>query len=335
MASALNRFALSLLLLAGMAAAPAALADDQKVIATVNDQPVTSFDVDQRLRLMKIIGTAAPDRGRKYAANSLIDEVVKISEAKKYKAEATEKDINAQMDRMAKGLNTDAAGFKAKLAKQGVSVSSLRQLIAGQIAFSRILRGKYKVEPVKPDQAAVDRKMADIRREMDGRVAKIMADPRMRPITVYTLNEVNFPVEGGAKADPMLINARGVEAQQYMSRVKSCGNLRAAASGIFNVQVGKRVEADGAKLPKPMKAALDRAGVGRGIGPMRTSSGIQVLVFCGTRLLKPPKPKYELPTRAQVENAVAGEAYAAVEQKYMALLRKNALIEYKDPTYAQ
>lgn len=326
---------LAVLLCAGGVVAPGAWAEDQQVIATVNDKPITSFDVDQRLKLMKIIGTAAADRGRKYAANALIDDVVKINEAKKYKADASDKEIDAQLDRMAKALSTDMKGLQGKLSAQGVAMSALRQFIAGQIAFSRILRGKYKVEPVKADPADVDRKLSQIKREMDGKVAKIMADPRMRPITVYMLNEVNFPVEGGAKADPMLINARGVEAQQYMRRVKGCGNLKGAASGIFNVQVGRKMEADGAKLPKPMKSAIDRAGVGRAIGPMRSPSGIQVLVFCGTRKISPPKPKYELPSRAQVESAVTGEKFAAVEQKYMALLRKNALIEYKDQSYAK
>ena len=312
-----------------------ALADDAQVIATVNDQPITGFDVDQRLKLMKIIGTAAPDRGRKYALNAMIDEVVKISEAKKYGASASEKDIDSQFARMAQGLKTTPDGFKAKLSAQGIEVSSLRQLIAGQIAFSRILRGKYKVEPTKADPAEVDRKMADIKREMDGKVAKIMADPRMKTITVYTLNEVNFPVEGGANADPMLLNSRGVEAMQFLGKVKSCGNLKGAAAGIYNVQVGKRIEADGARLPKPLKAALDKAGAGHGVGPMRAPGGIQVLVFCGTRKLSPPKPKYQMPSREQVQNAVEGEKYTALEQKYMAMLRKTALIEYKDPSYAQ
>ena len=42
-----------------------------------------------------------------------------------------------------------------------------------------------------------------------------------------------------------------------------------------------------------------------------------------------------MPTRQQVENVVLNEKYGAVEQKYVALMRKNAIIEYKDQSYAQ
>ena len=57
------------------------------------------------------------------------------------------------MVRVAKGLNTDAAGLSAKLQAQGIAISSLKQYVAAQIAFARILGGKYqvkiKVEPCR------------------------------------------------------------------------------------------------------------------------------------------------------------------------------------------
>ena len=38
-----------------------------------------------------------------------------------------------------------------------------------------------------------------------------MNDPRMKPITVYTLMEINLPVDGN---DPMLLQSRAIEAAQ-------------------------------------------------------------------------------------------------------------------------
>ena len=42
-----------------------------------------------------------------------------------------------------------------------------------------------------------------------------------------------------------------------------------------------------------------------------------------------------MPTRQQIEIAVSNEKYDAVEEKYMKIMRKGALVEYKDPAYAQ
>ena len=301
------------------------------VIATVNDVPITTFDVDQRIRLLEILGQNAAATDRKKIANMMIDDVVKIAEAKRAHMDATEADIDERMKRIATGLKTDKAGLGGKLKAQGISTTALRDYVAAQMAFGRLLSAKYK-EKVEADPASVDQKMADIKAEINGKVAKVMSDPRMQPISVYSIMEINFPAEG---KDPQLLQSRAIEAGQYLQRFKSCDSASAAASGIFNVKVGKRIEADGRRLPKQLKALFDSKGPGHAYGPMRSQGGIQVVAFCGTKKIVPPKPKVDLPTRQQVENVVLNEKYAAVEQKYVAIMRKNAVIEYKDQSYAQ
>ena len=306
-------------------------AQESVVIATVNDVPITTFDIDQRIRLLEILGQGGAKPDRRKIANALIDDVVKIAEAKSNRMDATEADIDDRLKRMAGGLKTDQAGLTAKLKGQGISMTALRDYLASQMAFGRLLNVKYK-EKVEADPAAVDQKMAAIKSEINGKIAKVMADPRMQPITVYSIMEINFPVEG---SDPQLLQSRAIEAGQYLQRFKGCGSAKSAASGIFNVKVGKKIEADGKRLPKQLKALFDSKGPGNAYGPMRSPNGIQVVAYCGTKKITPPKPNAQMPTRQQIENAVLNERYAAVEQKYVSLMRKHAVIEYKDQSYAQ
>ena len=309
-----------------------ARAADQGIVATVNDIPITSFDIDQRLRLLEILGRKQEGNdARKKALHMMIDEVIKIAEGTKYKVNATDKEIDAQMGRVAKGLNTDTAGLRAKLQSQGIAIASLKQYVAAQISFARILGGKYQVK-VKVEPAEVDKKFAEIKQDLEQKVSTIMNDPRMKAVQVYTILEIDLPVEG---EDSMLLQARAVEAVQLIKNFKGCSTAREAASGIFNVKIGKPIDAVAAKIPKPMKQALDKVGPGKAMGPARGPKGIQVIGFCGKRTIQPPKPKYELPTRQQVEAAVSNEKYDAAEEKYMKIMRKTALIEYKDPAYAQ
>ena len=144
--------------------------------------------------------------------------------------------------------------------------------------------------------------------------------------------EIHLPVDGN---DPMLMQSRAIEAAQVAQRLKSCDGLKAASEGIFDVKKGKTFEADGAKLPPQMKAALDKGGVGRAIGPMRSKDGVQLIALCGIRKITPPKPDFKMPTREQVERLVVNDKYDKLEEDYLKTLRDKVYVEYRDPAYAQ
>jgi peptidyl-prolyl cis-trans isomerase SurA len=259
---------------------------------------------------------------------SLIDDIIKIEEAKKLKAEPTDKMIDAQLERMAKGSSTSVSGLTDKFKAQGVSESALRKYLASQLAFNRLVGAKGDRPQV--DEAAVDKKYAELKAEFD----KIANDPRMKPVTVYTVQEIDMPVEqlGDAMAEQLLV-ARAVEARQFMSRYKGCASARAAASGIFNVKIGTTIEADGSKIPKEMKAALEKAGAGHAIGPIRTKGGIQIIGYCGKRSVSLKMP--EMPSRDAIANSVYNEQFDKYEEAQLQDLRQKYVIDYKDATYAQ
>ncbi|WP_119391367.1 SurA N-terminal domain-containing protein [Taklimakanibacter lacteus] len=289
----------------------------QGVLVTVNDYPITSFDVDQRMKLNAVLGRAqgsAADQ-RKRALQALIDDVVKVVEAKKYKADPNDKTIDAQIEKMAKGSKTDTKGLAAQLKSKGVSMTTLRRLVTAQISFNRLLAGMYKLK-VEVDPAEVDKKYNEI-----------VNDPRLKPVSVYEILEIDMPVDS-ATSDAMgqqLFVARAADAAQYRQKFKGCNSARQAASGIYNVRIGKRLQADGAKIPKPLRAALDQAGPGGIVGPARSKTGIQLIAFCGRKSIAPEKP-----TRDQIETMLTNKKYDVYEERYMRELRRNAFIEYKD-----
>lgn len=68
----------------------------------------------------------------------------------------------------------------------------MRQQLEGQIAFNRILAGKYK-DKMEVSEADVDAKLGEIKASVNSQLAKIKADPRMQPVTVMEILEVSFP----------------------------------------------------------------------------------------------------------------------------------------------
>ncbi len=302
------------------------------VVAIVNDVPITELDVSQRISLMKILGDLPEgDASRKKALQSLVDDVIKLAEAKRLKMDPVDAEISKQMARAASGLKTTPEGLVKQLAAQGIGEETFRRYIAAQTGFNRIISSKYRNDIViKPED--IDRKFADIQQKVDAQMAQIKRDPRMKAVTVYTIMEINLPVE---ENEAQLLQARAVEAVELAKRFKGCKNAKAAASGIFNVKFSKPIEADSSKLPKPMKAALDKAGAGNVIGPMRAKNGIQLLAYCGARKIAPQMPKFEMPTRQQVENALVNEKFDAFEEIYLKDARGKIYVEYRNPAYTQ
>jgi len=120
----------------------------------------------------------------------------------------------------------------------------------------------------------------------------------------------------------MLLQARAVEASQLIKNFTDAIRHAPQLPG-FSMSVGKTIDALVERLPKPMKQSLDM-WVRATPSDRRGAKRHEVIGFCGKRTVQPPKPKYELPTRDQVEIVISNEKYAAVEEKYMTIKRKGA-----------
>ena len=320
--------------LAGLPAmTTAALAQSSPVIvAVVNDQPITELDLQQRIALLDVLGdTPQGGMDKKKALRQLIDDVVKTQEAKRYNMYPTDSEVTDRIKRLAEGMKLTSAALLAKLKEKGISEASFRAYLSASMGFSRIIQGKYQ-QQIQASDAEIDAKTAEIKASYGQQMTKIMNDPRMKPITVFSLMEILLPVEGN---DPMLLQSRAIEAQQVLQRFNGCGSLKAASQGVFDVKLGRTFDADSSKMPPQMKAALEKGGVGHAVGPMRAKDGIQLIALCGIRKLVPPKPNFTMPTRDQIERAVINDKYDKLEADYLNTVRDKVYVEYRDQSYAQ
>ena len=286
------------------------------VLVIVNDQPITVFDIDQRIKISELLGDAVNASSRPAILQELINDVLKRGEAERFRATPSKKQINDAMARFAKGASLNEETLAKQLKTKGISMEAVRSQIAVSIAFNRLLSSKYKIRDTV-DEAEVTRRLAQFER-----------DPRLKAATVYKLQEILLPVENVGAMSGQLLMARALEAQQVMSRYKGCASAKKAGSGIFNVKVGKPFEADAQRLPKDLKAALDKAGTKKLVGPIQGQQGIQLIGLCSVNKIA-PKP----PSREQVENLLMNERFAVFEERYVKELRRSAFIDYKDKSY--
>jgi len=288
--------------------------NSQRVYVVVNDRPITGFDIAQRMRLNKVLGRR--QLSRKSTVKELINDAVQLSELKKNKLSITDRQLDGAIKQMTGANGSTPAKIKATLRKRGVSFTALKEQIRASLAL-RYLMQRSGAKVGKVDESAVDR-----------RLHKINSDPRRQGVTVYLLRQVDLPVENiNSTMGGQLLQARAVEAQQIAQRYKGCSSLRRAASGIYNVKVSKTIQADGRRLPAQMRKALRSAGRRKLLGPMRSAGGIQMIGFCGTKRIEPPKVK-----RSQIKNMLQAETFANAAERVLRDLRRKAYIDYKVPS---
>ncbi|QPC44702.1 SurA N-terminal domain-containing protein [Kaustia mangrovi] len=291
----------------------------QRVVAVVNDQPITDYDIDQRMKLNSILGFTSggsTEQQRKATLQELIEDMLKRVEAERLQVSVSDQQVDATLARMAASSGTSVDGLKARLSKNGINIGTLKRRIEANLTWNRILNARYNIN-VEVDDGEIDR-----------RLKAINEDPARQPRTAYRLQEIQLPLDANAASNDQLVYARFVEAQRIMQRFTDCSNTREAASGIFNVQIRNPVDVPPDKLPKPLKQALDKVGPGKVVGPNRAKSGVQLIAFCARRSIAPPPI-----SRDQVENMLVNERYGMYGDRYLRDIKRNAFVDYKVPSY--
>lgn len=120
--------------------APPAVAQEglsESVVAVVNDDIISTYDLVQRMRLLVVTsGIQVSDQNlpqiRDEALRSLIDEHLELQELKRVEREqkfeiiATNQDIDEEIANIAQGNNTTAESLLGSLAAQGVGAETFR-----------------------------------------------------------------------------------------------------------------------------------------------------------------------------------------------------------------
>lgn len=153
-------------------AKPAAAAPGQgeRIAAVVNQDAVTTSDVEARLRLA-LLGSGLPDnaeirqRLRPQAVRQLIDERLQLQEAKRMGINIPAGEIDAGIERLAQQNGTSKAGLLTMLSGRGVPASTMRKQIEATLAWQRVLQRRIRQDVVvgrEEVDAAFDRLKADI-----------------------------------------------------------------------------------------------------------------------------------------------------------------------------
>lgn len=118
------------------------------VAAIVNDEVISTYDVNQRASLLLAgAGMEASrenlDRARAQAMRDLVDERLQMQEAKEKKISVDAAQVDRQISEIARQNGTSADTLRAQLAASGIGVQTLRTQIESDIAWRRLVNGRF------------------------------------------------------------------------------------------------------------------------------------------------------------------------------------------------
>src|SRR5258708_9995574 len=124
------------------------------VVATVNDEMISTWDIVQRMRLLILTSGIQPTEKnlpalQQEAARSRIDERLELEELRsqakvqKFDLIASDAEVNDELAAIARSNNTSADQLLAQLAAQGVGADTFKDQLRAEISWRGWIRGRY------------------------------------------------------------------------------------------------------------------------------------------------------------------------------------------------
>jgi len=281
----------------------------QTVVVMVNGEPITDLDVASRSKFDFVSSHKQPTRQE--VINELIDEKLKIKEAKKFGVDPSVSDINDAYGQMSTRMRITPEQLTASLEKQGIRPDTLKQKIKTDLVWGSLVRGRYKERlqvGEKDVAAAVKAEGGDDAQQADA------FEYRMQPVVLIV-------PKGSA---PSAIELRQKDAETLRSRIETCAQANEYFKSMPNAAIRETVIRTSADIPAPLRKLLDDTPIGHLTPPEVTKQGIEMVALCGRK-----PTTIDTPKRKEMRDKMYQKKYEATSNNYLAEIRKAAMIEYR------
>jgi peptidyl-prolyl cis-trans isomerase SurA len=280
----------------------------QTVAVMVNGEPITNFDIEQRSKLNELSTHKVP--GRQEVIDELIDEKVKIKEAKKYSVDPSGSEIDAAYASMSTRMRLNTDQLTQILAAKGIRPDTMKSRLRADMVWTSLVRGRFKESlqvGEKEVQAAVDASGGE-KQDTES------FEYQMRPIVLI--------VPRGAA--PTVMEARHKEADALRERIQSCAEANNIFKAMQNSTIRDTVVKTSADIPASLRDLLDKTPIGHLTPPEATSQGVEMVALCARKPTTVDTPK-----KHEIRDKMFADKFIAKSKAYLQEARKAAMIEYR------
>lgn len=256
-----------------------ASAQSMRVVARVNDQAITDFDLNQRIVFaLRSAGLQDTPEMHQRLANQvlrqMIDERLQIQNAKALGVGATEDEVATRMAEIERATGMGRGSFKQFLATIGVAPEIAMQQIEASVAWGKIIRRR-----VRSQVDVTDSEIDDTLNRLRGNIGK----------TETRVAEIFMPVDRSEQADEARKAAERVEEQ-----IKRGAPFAALAQQFSQGQTAQNGGDLGWVLPGSLdpaiEAAMEKVPPHQASPPIRTAAGWTIIYVADRRQFATARP---------------------------------------------
>jgi peptidyl-prolyl cis-trans isomerase SurA len=248
-------------------------------------------------------------RFRKEAQEELIEDRLKLQEAKRIGVEMGDDEVDRVMKGLAERNKMTLEQFNQHLRGGGVEPSTMRDRFKAQFAWREVVRRRASMS-VSITQRDVDRVLSTTASEAGEDTVELQ------------VQKLTLLVTG--KLDQAVLARRLAEADGLRQKFGGCKTMPDLARAAADVRYEDLKYIKPSSIGEPTRSLLLSARDGDLLPPSTAAHGVEVYAVCGRRPIKADEKQ-----REKAEGELAQREYEIVAKRHLRDLRQDAHIEYR------
>ncbi len=302
---------LSFLVMAG----PGAHAQSvQRVIATVNDEPITVYDLKQRIGFA--VATSSSKRNKalsRLVMKQLINEKLQMQAAKSAGISISDAQVQEALEGIAKRNKISFKKLETFLRSRGVKSKTLKNKIRTELAWGDVVRKKFR-NLISIGSSDINLELSKAKKGKDG---KNSSDTQVN----FELTKLLLRFTRG-RTDKE-VRDRMDDAARLRAAFKTCTRWKAEARRYRKVSHRHIQSINADDLKDPLKSILLKTEPGQVTPPSIVRGGIEIVAVCNRKQVSLKDKK-----RKNVESRLKSQQFNQFSQRYLRDLRRDAVLEF-------
>nr|WP_321459339.1 peptidylprolyl isomerase [uncultured Cohaesibacter sp.] len=277
--------------------------------AVVNGAVITDFDIGQRQRLEKLLSGGKRNIGTTTALNHLIDDKLKLFEARNRNMMASDSEVETALGNMAANTKLTKARLLGIIKQAGINPETLKDWLKVQISWRNLVSARSNSQ-VHVDEAEIYQLLSDQTKKQD----------EVQEAIRYDLTRVVFVTR--SKASSKEKGQRLAEAKRFRAQFSACSKDLDAARKLRDVAVEHVGRKSSTELPGPLDQRLRETPANKLTSPIEVSEGYEMIAVCGKEDLGK-----QATLRTEIQSKLRNEKSEMMERQYLSELRASAIID--------
>lgn len=286
----------------------------QSVAVMVNGEPITNYDIEQRTKLDFL--STHKQSTRQEVIEELINQKVKIKEAKQFSVDPSSSDIDGSFAEMSTRMRITPDQLNKMLESQGIRPDTLKQRIRADMVWTSLVRGRFK------ESLQVGEREVNSAAQTQGDVGENKDDKPQTESFEYKMQPIVLIVPRGSS--PAAIELRRKDAETLRARVQTCDEANSFFKSMQNAAIREAVTRTSADLPPVLRQVLDNTPIGHLTPPEVTKQGVEMVALCGRK-----PTTVDTPQKKAIRDKMYADKFEAKSKAYLQQVRKAAMIEYR------